>query len=64
MLVSIFSGISVVWAEQGWMRFVFPVLVFVVLESFYLTFRIVFIAYEWESQPDDLPPIKDEYLQK
>lgn len=64
MLVSIFSGISVVWAEQGWMRFAFPVLVFVVLESFYLTFRIVFIAYEWESQPDDLPPIKDEYLQK
>lgn len=54
MLVSIFSGIAVVWADKGWIRYIFPLLVFLVLESFYLTFRIVFTAYEWESDPE--PP--------
>ena len=54
MLVSIFSGIAVVWADKGWIRYIFPLLVFLVLESFYLTLRIVFTAYEWESDPE--PP--------
>lgn len=63
MLVSIFSGISVVWVDQKWMRFAFPVLVFFILESFYLTFRIIFTAYEWESKPEKEDPISKEYLQ-
>ena len=62
MLVSVFSGISVIWADSSWIRFVFPVLVFLVVEPFYITFRITFTAYEWESDPAKPDPIDSKYV--
>lgn len=62
MLVSVFSGIAVVWAGSPWMRYTFPVLVFFVVEPFYITFRITFTAYEWESEPVKPDPIDPEYV--
>lgn len=64
MLVSISSGISVIWAETHLIKFVFPVFVFLVIESFYLTFRIVFTAYEWESEPVKESPIPEEFIKR
>lgn len=64
MLASVFSGISVIWADSSWIRIVFPVLVFLVVESFYITFRIIYTAYEWESEPTRPDPMDPKYIKK
>ena len=61
MLVSILSGIFVIWSESQWIKYVLPVFVFLIVESFYLTFRIVFTAYEWEAEPTKESPALDEF---
>lgn len=64
MLVSVFSGISVIWADSSWIRIVFPILVFLVVEPFYITFRITYTAYEWESEPTRLDPMDPKYIKE
>ncbi|MFC5369823.1 hypothetical protein [Arcanobacterium bovis] len=52
MISSVFSAIAVVWINCSWINKVLAVLVFIMLEGFYLTFRIIFTAYEWDATPE------------
>ncbi|AKF28982.1 hypothetical protein YH66_09675 [[Brevibacterium] flavum] len=65
MVAALWCAIAVIWVEHQWVRITFAIAVFVILECFFLTFRIVFSAYEWESLPEPTDPgIDPEFLQQ